>query len=205
MNGWITLAILVAAAIAALRLMRVRGPLLQLSGAFLLFGCAGYALQGSPYQPDSPRKAGPPGPMMPTAPLRHAFFGEFSPEEEWLVMADSFASQGDTEEAVGVMDQAVRLHPDDYILWVGLGNALMDHAGVLTPAAEQAYKRAAQLAPGYPAPLYFFGLALARSGDRDGALTLWRDILAKAPADASWRPIVENSIAILVSGAKPGR
>jgi tetratricopeptide (TPR) repeat protein len=200
--GWIALAVLLLLAVAALWLMRVRGPLLQLSVAFLLFGCAGYAVQGSPGLPGSPRAAAPADRILPMGPLRHAFFGQFNGEEPWMVMADSFASQGDTEEEAGVMSQAVKLHPDDYILWVGLGNALVDHAGVLTPAAEYAYKHAAELAPGYPAPLYFFGLALARSGDRDGAIAAWKQVLASASADAAWRPVVEDSIAAL-SGAKP--
>jgi len=202
MMGWIALAILFVLAVAALWLMRVRGPLLQLCVAFLLFGCAGYAVQGSPGLPGSPRAAAPAGTILPMGPLRHAFFGQFNGEEPWMVMADSFASQGDTEGEAGVMSQAVKVHPDDYILWVGLGNALVDHAGVLTPAAEYAYKHAAELAPGYPAPLYFFGLALARSGDRDGAIAAWKQVLANAPADAAWRPVVEDSIATL-SGAKP--
>lgn len=200
--GWITLAILFVLAAATLWLLRVRGPLLQLCVAFLLFGCAGYAVQGSPGLPGSPHEAARPGTILPMSPLRHAFFGQFNAEEPWMVMADSFASQGDTEEEAGVMSQAVKVHPDDYILWVGLGNALVDHAGVLTPAAEYAYKHAAELAPGYPAPLYFFGLALARSGDRDGAIAAWKQVLASAPADAGWRPVVEDSIATL-SGAKP--
>jgi cytochrome c-type biogenesis protein CcmH len=202
MTGWIALALLFLLAVGALWLMRVRGPVLQLCVAFLLFGCAGYALQGSPRLPGSPRQASPSGQVLPTAPIRHAFFGQFDSEEGWMVIADSFTSQGDTEGAVSVMDQAVRVHPGDYILWIGLGNALVDHAGVLTPAAEYAYKRAAELAPGYPAPLYFFGLALARSGDRDGAIGAWQHLLADAPADAAWRPVVEDSIAVL-SGARP--
>ena len=200
--GWISLAVLLLLAVAALWLMRVRGPMLQLCVAFLLFGCAGYAVQGSPGLPGSPRAAAPPGTILPMGPLRHAFFGQFNSEEAWMVMADSFASDGDTEGEAGVMSQAVKVHPDDYILWVGLGNALVDHAGVLTPAAEYAYKHAAELAPGYPAPLYFFGLALARSGDRDGAIAAWKQGLANAPADAVWRPIVEDSIATL-GGVKP--
>lgn len=202
MTGWIALALLFLLAVGALWLMRVRGPVLQLCVAFLLFGCAGYALQGSPRLPGSPREASPSGQVLPMAPIRHAFFGQFDSEEGWMVIADSFTSQGDTEGAVSVMDQAVRVHPGDYILWIGLGNALVDHAGVLTPAAEYGYKRAAELAPGYPAPLYFFGLALARSGDRDGAIGAWQHLLADAPADAAWRPIVEDSIAVL-SGARP--
>ena len=91
----------------------------------------------------------------------------------------------------------MREHPGDPQLWIGLGNALVDHAGVLTPAAEFAFERAAELAPGHPAAPFFLGLALARSGDRAGAVKLWRKMLAEAPADAGWRPLVEDAIAAL--------
>jgi cytochrome c-type biogenesis protein CcmH/NrfG len=91
----------------------------------------------------------------------------------------------------------VRRYPGDPQLWIGLGNALVDHARGMTPAAELAYRRAEDAAPGHPAAPFFYGLALARSGDRDGALTLWRNILAKAPADAEWRPMVEQGVAAL--------
>ena len=86
-------------------------------------------------------------------------------------------------------------------MWIGLGNALVDHAHGLTPPAELAYRRAAELAPDSPAPPFFYGLALARSGDREAAVSLWRNVLAKAPPDASWRPLVEQGVAAL---GKPG-
>jgi cytochrome c-type biogenesis protein CcmH len=41
------------------------------------------------------------------------------------------------------------------------------------------------------------GLALARSGDHDGALSLWKGVLADAPANAEWRPVVEDAVAAL--------
>lgn len=202
MNGWIVLGVLFVVAAAALWLMRVRGPLWLLAVAFLLFGCAGYALQGRPGLPGSPTPAQGRENPMPMAEMRHAFFGDFTAEESWLILSDSYASRGETEDSVAVMDQAVKLHPTDPELWIGLGNALVDHAEVLTPASEYAYKRAAELAPGHPAPLFFFGLALARSGDRDGALAAWKEVLANAPADASWRPMVEDAVAV-VSGPNP--
>jgi cytochrome c-type biogenesis protein CcmH/NrfG len=86
-------------------------------------------------------------------------------------------------------------------LWIGLGNALVDHVGILTPAAQMAFERAVQLSPGHPAAPFFFGLALARSGDRNAALKIWRQILADAPADAQWRPLVEDGIAALSAPA----
>jgi cytochrome c-type biogenesis protein CcmH/NrfG len=42
----------------------------------------------------------------------------------------------------------------------GLGNALVLHAdGMMTPAAELAFQRAAKLAPDHPGPKFFYGLA----------------------------------------------
>jgi len=190
MSGWITLALLVTLAFATLRLLGLKGPLLQLGAAALLFGCAGYALQGRPGLAGSPRDAQMLEPPAPVTEIRHAFFGNFSGEESWLSISEGLARAGDTEDSVNVLQNAVRKYPADPQLWIGLGNALVDHAGVLTPASEYAYQRAAELAPGHPAPLFFMGLALARSGDRDGALAAWRQVLASAPAKAEWRPMV---------------
>jgi cytochrome c-type biogenesis protein CcmH len=204
MSGWAALLLLIGFSLALLWLLRVRGAMLQLAGAALLFGSAGYAMFGSPGLASSTRSAEQRRPPIPLTQLRHAFYGNFGPTEHWLIISESLASRGKTQEAAGVLQSAVREHPGDPSLWVGRGNALADHANTLTPASELAFKRAAELAPGHPAPRFFFGLALARSGDPKDAIALWRQILAEAPADASWRPVVEDAIAALEgSGTKP--
>lgn len=203
MSGWMALAMLVAAALVALRLMGVRGSMLQLGAAALLFGCAGYALQGRPELPGAWRSAAAAEPPIPMTRLRHAFFGQFSGAETWLRISEALASRGNTADAAVALRSAVREHPRDPILWVGLGNALVDHARGLTPASQFAYQQAAELAPGHPAPAFFLGLALARSGDRDTAVAMWREILADAPAEATWRPVVEDAIAALLPAAAP--
>lgn len=197
MSGWIILALLFAVALLGLRLLGLRGPLLQLGAAALLLGSAGYALQGSPGVAGSPRAAQAGDPPVPLTRLRHAFFGQFTGAESWLRISEALASQGDTKDAAGVLRSAVREHPGDPALWIGLGNALVDHSKGLTPASEFAFRRAAELAPGHPAPAFFMGLALARSGDRQGALILWKAVLADAPPDASWKPLVEEAVAVL--------
>jgi cytochrome c-type biogenesis protein CcmH len=202
-NGWIILAILFGVALAALWLLRVRRALLQLSAAALLFGCAGYGLQGHPFLAGSPRQAAAAEPPLPLRDIRHAFFGHFTGEESWISMSEALASSGDTEDAVGVLQNAVGKYPENPQLWIGLGNALVDHAGTLTPASEYAYRRAAELAPGHPAPPFFAGLALARSGNREAAVAMWKEILAAAPADAGWRPLVEDAIAALQAPPPP--
>jgi cytochrome c-type biogenesis protein CcmH len=197
MTGWVVLASLFAASLGMLALLRVRGPILMFAASAMLFGCVGYVLQGHPGLPGAPRDAASLQAPIPLTDMRHAFFGNFTGEESWLSISEALARSGDTEEAVGVLQNAVGKYPRNAQLWVGLGNALVDHAGVLTPASEYAYQRAAQLAPGHPAPLFFMGLALARSGDGQGALALWNDVLAQAPADAPWRPLVEDAVAAL--------
>ena len=203
MIGWLTLALLVAFGFVASRLLGLRGAMLQLVGAALLIGAAGYALQGRPSLAGSPRASIASRQAISLANARRAFFGEIGGSSHWLMLSDSLASRGNTADAAGILRSAVREHPGDPVLWIGLGNALVDHAGVLTPAAQLAFERAAELAPGHPAAPFFFGFALARSGDREGAVKLWRQILAEAPADAGWRPLVEDAVAALEVPPRP--
>ena len=195
MSGWLSIALLGAVTLGALRLLGLRGAMLQLAAAALLFGAAGYALQGRPSLAGSPRNVAAARPPMPLTGARRALMGQFNSADRWITIAEGYASRGDTRSAAGVLGSAVREHPTDAFLWVGYGNALFDHAGTLTPAARLAYTRALELLPNHPAPRFFYGLALARSGDRDGALAQWNPILATAPADASWRPLIEAGIA----------
>ena len=197
MMGWFILLLLVASSVAALWLFKVRGGLLTAAMAALLFGAAGYAVQGSPGLPDAPAQGSEGREVIPLTAARHAFFGNFSPEESWLGMSDGLARGGNTEDAVGLLQNAVGKYPGDVQLWIGLGNALVDHAHGLTPPAEFAFQRAAELAPGHPAAPFFYGLALARSGDRAGAVAIWKRILANAPQDASWRPLIELGVVTL--------
>lgn len=195
--GWLVLILLIAAALAALRLLGVRDALFTASAAALLLGGAGYALQGRPELRGSPAAGSEIADIFPLTEARHAFFGNFTPAESWLRISEALARDGKSEDAIGVLQNAVRRYPGDPQLWIALGNALVDHGRGLTPPAELAYERAEQLVPGHPAPHFFYGLALARSGDRDNALREWHQALVGAPRDATWRPLVEQGIAAL--------
>lgn len=197
MSGWISLVVLLAVCVGACFALGLRGPMLRLAGAALLLGAAGYVAQGRPGLRGAAARQDAYAQVIPLTNARRAFFGEFSGSEHWLIMSESLARGGNLTDAVGLLSSAVREHPRDPGLWVGLGNALVDHAGMMTPAADLAFARAEELAPGHPAAPFFRGLALARSGDRAGALALWGKLLADAPADASWRPMVEGATAAL--------
>jgi cytochrome c-type biogenesis protein CcmH len=198
-SGWLTLLLLMAGSLAALKLLGVPSTFMKACAAALLFGAAGYALQGRPSLPSAPARGFTADEPIPLSDARHAFFGNFTGEESWLRMSEALARSGNTQDAVGILQNAVRRYPNNVQLWVGLGNALVDHSRGLTPAAEMAYRRAIELSPEYPGARFFYGLALARSGDRQGAVALWQQVLSEAPKDASWRPLVEGGIATLSS------
>jgi cytochrome c-type biogenesis protein CcmH len=195
--GWVILLLLISVSLASLWGLGVRGGLFTASAAALLVGASGYALQGSPNVPASPAAAGEGHDVFPLTDARHAFFGMFTPAESWLRMSEALERDGHSADAVGILQNAVKRYPGDPQLWIGLGNALVDHARGLTPPAELAYRRAAEMAPGHPGARFFYGLALARSGDRAAAVAIWQDILATAPKDAEWRPLVGQGVAAL--------
>jgi cytochrome c-type biogenesis protein CcmH len=195
--GWLVMFSLAVTTLGFLWLFKVRGGLLTASAAALFLGASGYALQGRPNVPAAIASGGEAHDIFPLTDARHAFFGHFAPAESWLRMSEALARDGHSEDAVGILQNAVKRYPGDPQLWIGLGNALVDHARGLTPPAELAYKRAAEMAPGHPGARFFFGLALARSGQRQEAVAIWRDILQTAPKNADWRPLVEQGVAAL--------
>ncbi len=196
MTGLLILLILLGATLAFLFASKLRGPTLTLAAAALVFGAAGYALQGRPELPGTTHSVADAAPPLALTGARHALFGTFTPAEHWMILADSYARSGDTMGAADILRSAIRQHPRDPELWTGYANALVDHAHMLTPAARLALGRATALSPDTPGPRFFLGLALLRSGDRAGALDQWRAILAAAPPNASWRPMVEGGVAL---------
>lgn len=170
-------------------------------GAALLLGIAGYGLQASPGLPGAPKQAveritGDPQAMVAE---RKALDGKpVAPGNNWVVVADAFARQGQYADAAGVLLGAVESNPRDADAWLAMGNALVGHAeGVLSPAALYAYRAAAQAAPDHPGPPFFLGLAMAQSGRFAEARALWADVLDRSPPDAPWRADLQDRLSRL--------
>jgi len=199
--GWLLmLGLALLAGLGLWRFGRLKGAALQLVWAGLFLAAAGYAWQGRPSLPGKPAQ-----PVVEPAEvdsaftaLRHEILGRFDRADQWLTIADSYLRRGETETAVDAVRSGIRAHPNDPRLWVGLGNALVEHAGgMMTPAAELAFDRAQQLSPGNPAPHFFYGLALVRSGRLADAEAAWRQVVAEAPPNLAWRGEVEVRLALL--------
>jgi cytochrome c-type biogenesis protein CcmH len=198
--GFLALFSLICAAFAALwRFGGLPRAALELVGAALFLGIAGYAWQGTPDEPGTNMTAME-KPGRPTdevlAETRRQMSGRFGTDQQWLDVSDRFLELGQTQTAVLLARSGLRDNRNSPALWVGLGNALVAHGdGLVSPAAEFAYRRAAQLSPGDPAPAFFYGVALAQSGQTERAARVWRALLARSPQDAPWRPQLTAKLA----------
>jgi len=178
----------------------LRPGALQLAAAGLLLALVGYAWQGNPSLPGRPTRAKVETKAIDSdfSRTRETVLGRFDRASQWLTIADGYLRRGDTRNAVGIIRSGLRSNPSDPDLWVGLGNALVMHSeGLMTPAAELAFLRAAELAPGHPGPRFYYGMALIPSGRFADTERIWTELLEDAPADASWRPLIEQRLAIL--------
>ncbi len=201
MMGWIILFLFVLICAAALiRLGRLSRATYEITAAALLLGVAGYAWQGHPgmagvsvvptEQPNSFDED--------TIDARNEMGERFGTAREWLIFSDSLNRAGKHGAAANYLRNGVKEHPEDPDLWVGLGNALVVHAnGVVTPAAQFAFQKAADLSPEHPGPPFFLGLAYAQSGKIDQAREIWKELLARSSKDAPWRADLESRLAAI--------
>ncbi|WP_031295597.1 tetratricopeptide repeat protein [Sphingobium ummariense] len=212
MMGWVIAAGLAALLMVALfAIGRIPRPTWEIVAAALLLGLAGYAWQGNPRLAGSPvvqDKADRPAFDEDLAERRRGMAERYGPSGQWLMLSDGLGRQGKTKEAANVLLSGLRDRPGDANLWLGLGNALMNHAGgALSPGAEFAYRRALALEPQSPAPRYFYGLALAQAGELKGAREMWAPLAQSAPAGSRLKAELEANIAridAMLTG-QPGR
>ncbi|MBX9883677.1 MAG: tetratricopeptide repeat protein [Novosphingobium sp.] len=174
----------------------------EVTAAALLFGISGYALQGHPAQPGAPQAPVESAKLADQTLIkeRQQMGAAFGQGQSWLILADALTRQGQFGAAADVLNKAIAKSPQDADLWVALGNALVGHTdGVITPAAQFAFRKAATIAPDHPGPPFFMGLALAQSGRFAEARALWAELLARSQADAPYRADLHARLARLDS------
>ena len=191
------LALALIAFVMSAAFFKLPRSLWTLFGASLLFGLTGYALQGVPAQPASPKSAkeevSTTGELMVQA--RKEFFPQTVQAAPYLLTSDAYTRRGQYGDAAAFLNNGLAENPGHAEAWVALGNVLAEHAdGQLTEAALFAYARAEQVAPGHPGPGYFVGLGFLRSGEPGRARAIWLQLLESASDDAQWREGLERRI-----------
>ena len=169
--------------------------------AALALGLAGYAAQGSPSMPGAPRTAAPlvPGEGANLVDLRRAVL----PDEQWsrhnaMIIADGLTRRDRYADAATILLRAVRDNPRDGEAWLALGNNLVAQAdGAMTPAAQEAYRRAEAAAPQSPGVPFFIGVMQLQAGNFLDARGLWLQAAQRAPEGSEARATIQGRIARL--------
>ena len=200
MTGWIIAAgLAITFMLGLIFIGRIPRVAREITAAALLLGLAGYAWQGNPGLVGAPRRAadkdGAPFDEK-LAEQRRGMAERYGEAGQWLLLSDGLGRQGKTKEAANVLLAGLKQAPNDPNLWLGLGNALVAHAGgVVSPGADFAYRHAMEIDPDAPAARYFYGLALARAGQLQPARDLWAPLAAKAPEGSEIKAELEANIA----------
>jgi cytochrome c-type biogenesis protein CcmH len=122
----------------------------------------------------------------------------------WTVLAPVLARLGRYEDAVRAYRNAIVYAGDSAERRSDLGEALAGAAGgVVTAEAKAEFERAVAQNADEPKANYFLGLAAEQDGRQADAAAIWRGMLAKAPADAPWRPLIEAALARVGGPAAP--
>lgn len=199
MTGWLMLALIGAAAAATLFVVGVTRPLWSMAGAALMLGAAGYASQAHPGLPEhrAVADAAPVAVASEIVELRNALLGRFTGDGAYLMASDALMRSGSRGSGANVVLLGLNHYPRSLTLWTGLGTALAQHDGTMSPAAKLAFDQATRLAPEHPAPPFFEGLAYIQSGDLRTARPYWARSLALSPAGVSYRRDIALRLAAL--------
>jgi cytochrome c-type biogenesis protein CcmH len=122
----------------------------------------------------------------------------------WTVLAPVLVRLGRNDDAVRAYRNVIIYAGDSAERRSDLGEALAIAAGgVVTAEAKAEFERAVAQNADETRARYYLGLAAEQDGRQADAAAIWHAMLAKAPADAPWRPLVEAALARVGSPVAP--
>ena len=122
----------------------------------------------------------------------------------WDVIAPVYLRAGRYDDAAKAFAAARRLEGETVDRLTGYGEALVAAAGgVVSADAGAAFARALAIDPGSAKARFFVALGLEQDGELSRARAAYERILADAPGNAPWRPVVEGRLARLSNSQNP--
>jgi cytochrome c-type biogenesis protein CcmH len=119
----------------------------------------------------------------------------------WSVLAPVLTKIGRFDDAVKAYRNSIAYNGDSAERRADLGEAMAAAAGgVVTAEAKAEFERAVALDASEVKARFFLGLAAEQDGRPADAAAIWRAMLATAPAGASWRGLVQASLARVGGG-----
>jgi cytochrome c-type biogenesis protein CcmH len=121
----------------------------------------------------------------------------------WTVLAPVLERLGRYDDSVRAWRNSITYAGDSSERRADLGEALTAAAGgVVTGEAKAEFERSLAMNADEVKASYFLGLAAEQDGRTGDAAAIWKAMLAKAPPDAPWRPLVQAALT-RVGGVAP--
>jgi cytochrome c-type biogenesis protein CcmH len=198
MSGWVGALIVSALVVAGLLLFtQARKQLWPVVLAAVVLGLAGYAWQGQAAlrsAPAEPIKAQSQAADTLLA-MRAQMDTNYGAGKQYLILADSYARDGDYRYAAAFIQSGLNKYPRDGDLWAGLGVILyLAGEAKMSAPAELAFANARKYHPANRAPDYFNGMAALFDGRPQETLALWQKLVDDAPDKAVWKPKLESQL-----------
>ena len=115
--------------------------------------------------------------------------------EGWTLLARSYLSARQYQEAAGAYRRAVDLSGNRPDLAGAYGETLIAAAGgIVTPEARRVMEEVNRAQPENPGPRFYLGLAQLQAGDGRGALEIWLALEAEVEPGTPWLPDLRENI-----------
>ncbi len=122
----------------------------------------------------------------------------------WEVIAPVYMRLERYDDAVKARRNALNLLGATAQREVDLGEALaMAAGGVVTADSKAAFDHAAALDAENPKAMFYLGLAALQDGSAGEAARIWHNLIAKAPPNAPWLPVVREQLARIENPSAP--
>jgi cytochrome c-type biogenesis protein CcmH len=113
----------------------------------------------------------------------------------WEVLGPVYMRLGRYDDAARAWQNLMRINGASAARETDYGEALTAAAnGVITSDAKAAFDRANALDKNDVKTRFYLGVAADQDGKRAEAETIWRDILAQAPSDAPYVPVIRQAL-----------
>lgn len=123
----------------------------------------------------------------------------------WAVLAPVYKRLNRYGEASNAFAQTIRLMGETPERLVGLAQAeILAQNGLVNERSKLAFRRLLKLQPDNSEAKFWLAQAQEQDGDIPGAIEKYKAMLASGPADAPWRPSVEQRVAALTGLSQGG-
>jgi cytochrome c-type biogenesis protein CcmH len=105
----------------------------------------------------------------------------------WTLLGRSYVVTGNKEKAIEAFDKALALTPDDAVIPIFYGEALVEFAnGKVTSDAKKLFLKAKNIESNHPGVLYNLALADLQKGNIQTAYDVWLKLAKEDTQDSSW-------------------